>query len=119
MTNRRYALLLPIAFLLARVRTADGHAVLLSATPETGKILPGSEAAVRLRFNSRIDGKRSRLMLIAPDGSRNSLDIGNQSSPDTLTSQVKNLKSGSYIIQWQVLASDGHITRGEVSFRVQ
>jgi methionine-rich copper-binding protein CopC len=58
-------------------------------------------------------------MLIAPDGSRRPLEIGDQPSPDTLTSQAKQLSSGSYIIQWQVLANDGHITRGEVSFGVQ
>ena len=119
MTLRRYALSMPIILLLTVAQTADAHAILLSATPEIGKSLPGPEAPIKLRFNLRIDGKRSRLMLVAPDGSRSPLEIGNQPSPDTLTSQAKNLKSGSYIIQWQVLANDGHITRGEVSFRVQ
>src|SRR6266446_4590042 len=108
MTNGRYALSLPMVFLLAVAHTVDAHAILLSAIPETGKILRGPEAPIQLRFNSRIDGKRSRLILIAPDGSRSTIDIGNQPSPDTLTAQAKKLKSGSYIIQWQVLANDGH-----------
>ena len=114
MTNCRCAL--SIVLLLTLAHTADAHAILLSATPE---VLHGAEAQIKLRFNLRIDGKRSRLMLIAPDGSRRPLEIGDQPSPDTLTSQAKQLSSGSYIIQWQVLANDGHITRGEVSFRVQ
>jgi len=119
MKHRRYALSIPIVLLLAVAHSADAHTILLSATPEIGKVLQGPEAPIELRFNLRIDGKRSRLMLIAPDGSRSPLQIGSQPSPDTLTSQAKQLKSGSYIIQWQVLANDGHITRGEVSFRVQ
>ena len=119
MTHRRYALSIPIVLLLAGAHAVDAHAILLSTTPEIGKVLQGPEAPIKLRFNSIIDGKRSRLMLIAPDGSRSTLEIGDQPSPDTLTSQAKKLKSGPYIIQWQVLANDGHITRGEVSFRVQ
>jgi len=119
MTYRLYALSIPLLLLLAVAHIADAHAILLSATPGIGNVLHGSEAPIKLRFNLRVDAKRSRLMLIAPDGSRSPLQIGSQPSPDTLTSQAKQLKSGSYIIQWQVLANDGHITRGEVSFRVQ
>jgi len=105
--------------LLALVPRADAHAILLSATPAVRQVVAGSEVAVNLRFNSRIDGKRSRLMLIASDGTQNRLPIGEQPSPDTLASLAKGLKSGSYILRWQVLANDGHISRGEVPFRVQ
>ncbi len=42
-----------------------------------------------------------------------------QSSPDSLNSQIHGLESGPYTLQWQVLAVDGHISRGEVPFRVQ
>jgi len=119
MTYRRYALAIPIVLLLAGAHTVEAHAILLSATPQIGNVLRGPETPITLRFNLRIDGKRSRLMLIAPDGSRSTLEIGNQPSPDTLTSQAKKLRAGSYVLQWQVLANDGHITRGEVSFRVQ
>jgi methionine-rich copper-binding protein CopC len=36
----------------------------------------------------------------------------------TLTSQAQALNPGEYRIRWQVLASDGHITRGEIPFQV-
>ncbi len=58
-------------------------------------------------------------MLVAPDGAQTALAILEQTSPDALSSQAKALKSGSYILRWQVLANDGHITRGEVPFQVQ
>ena len=44
--------------------------------------------------------------------------IGQQSAPDTLDSKATGLKPGAYRIRWQVLAPDGHITRGEVPFSV-
>ena len=29
------------------------------------------------------------------------------------------MKAGDYVLRWQVLATDGHITRGELHFRVR
>jgi methionine-rich copper-binding protein CopC len=107
--------ILPLVF----VYPANAHAILLSATPGMRKDTRGPDVPIKLRFNSRVDGKRSRLTLIAPNGELSALPIDEQPSPDTLTSQGKGLKSGSYIIRWQVLANDGHITRGELPFRVQ
>jgi methionine-rich copper-binding protein CopC len=36
-----------------------------------------------------------------------------------LQSRIQGLERGEYVLRWQVLASDGHITRGEVPFRVR
>jgi hypothetical protein len=95
------------------------HAILLSAAPGLGAVVHGPKVPVRLRFNSRIDSKRSVLRLLCPGGALQTLLIGDQSSPDTLVSTASGVQHGSYILQWQVLASDGHITRGEVQFRVE
>jgi methionine-rich copper-binding protein CopC len=98
---------------------ACAHAVLLSATPGEREVLRGPDISVKLRFNSRIDAKRSRVILVASDGSQTTLALGDQPSPDTLASQAKGLRMGAFILRWQVLASDGHITRGEIPFRVE
>ena len=37
--------------------------------------------------------------------------------PDLLTGRAE-LVPGSYVLHWQVLAVDGHITRGDVPFTV-
>jgi methionine-rich copper-binding protein CopC len=79
----------------------------------------GPNVPVKLRFNARIDAKRSKLTLIVPDGGQTALAIEKQTSPDTLNADANALKKGSYILRWQVLANDGHITRGEVPFQVQ
>jgi methionine-rich copper-binding protein CopC len=74
---------------------------------------------IKLRFNVRIDGKRSRLTLVAPDGSMQTLEISQSAGPETLSAQTKGLAPGEYRLRWQVLASDGHITRGIVPFTVK
>jgi hypothetical protein len=96
-----------------------GHAILLSSVPASKQVVKGPDVQVQVRFNSRIDVKRSRITLVAPDGAQAALAIAGQTSPDTLSSEAKGLKGGSYILRWQVLANDGHISRGEVPFQVQ
>jgi methionine-rich copper-binding protein CopC len=96
-----------------------GHAVLLSATPGANAVVHGSSIPIQLRFNSRIDRKRSMLKLIDPRNATHMLTIGSETSPDVLASTLDALGKGLYILQWQVLAEDGHITRGEVRFRVE
>ena len=98
---------------------AHGHAIVLSTTPHLREIVRGPDVPIKIQFNSRIDSKRSRLILIAPDGQQTALGIVEASSEDSLISEAKGLKSGAYLLRWQVLALDGHITRGEVPFRVQ
>jgi methionine-rich copper-binding protein CopC len=98
---------------------ADGHAILTSSLPGPKQVIKGPEIAVKLTFNSRIDAKRSRITLVRPDRSESQLMIADQPSPGVLTSAAKDLKSGAYVLRWQVLAHDGHITRGEIPFSVQ
>jgi hypothetical protein len=47
------------------------------------------------------------------------LVIDKQDAPDTLTTHASQLSPGNYVIQWQVLAVDGHITRGQIPFEVR
>jgi methionine-rich copper-binding protein CopC len=94
------------------------HAILLSANPTKDESVQGTDVQINLRFNSRVDAKRSRMTLVVPDGNPRPLAINDQSPPDSLKSEVHGLKSGSYTLQWQVLAVDGHISRGEIPFKV-
>jgi methionine-rich copper-binding protein CopC len=118
--NRRLLALFVITVIaLCFASTAYGHAIVLSVTPKLNETIRDSDVAIRIRFNSRIDSKRSRLTLLAPDGQLTALGIVEAPSGDSLISEAKGLKSGAYVLRWQVLAVDGHITRGEVPFRVQ
>jgi methionine-rich copper-binding protein CopC len=95
------------------------HAILVEASPAAGSAVGGPDLAVRLRFNSRIDGARSRLTLVRPDKQERVLTLDEQPGPALLTARVTGLVPGAYRLRWQVLATDGHITRGEVPFRVK
>jgi methionine-rich copper-binding protein CopC len=99
-------------------RSAWAHAILMESKPALHSSIKGPDIAIWLRFNVRIDGSRSRLRLIAPDGSQQTLSLAKQSSPDILQSQAGGIQPGAYKLQWQVLASDGHMSKGEVQFTV-
>ena len=94
------------------------HAILLESTPALKATVAGPDVPLKLRFNVRIDASRSRLTLLDPDGSSQTLTISGQDPPNTILSQAQGLHPGAYRLRWQVLASDGHITRGEIPFTV-
>ena len=98
--------------------SAFAHAVLLESSPALKSSIPGPDALLRLRFNVRIDAARSRLTLVDPDGSLQTLEISRQDPPNTISAEARGLRPGVYRLRWQVLASDGHITRGEIPFTV-
>jgi copper resistance protein C len=100
------------------VAPAAGHAVLLESTPALKSAVTGPDVPIKLRFNVRIDALRSRLTLIRPDGSSQALEINKQTPADMLVASASGLAAGDYRLRWQVLASDGHITRGEIPFTV-
>ena len=97
---------------------AGAHAVLLESSPALKGAVPGPDVPVRLRFNVRIDALRSRLTLVFPDGNTKTLEISKKTAADTLSAAATGLAAGEYRLRWQVLASDGHITRGEIPFTV-
>ena len=106
-----FTLLLPLELIQA-------HAILLDATPQANSIIEKRETIVRLKFNCRIDAKRSKIIVYFPDGASRVLPLASSAETDSLASTVKGLTPGAYKIRWQVLASDGHMTEGVVPFRV-
>ena len=94
------------------------HAILLESSPSINTTVVGPSIPIKLRFNVRIDATRSRLTLVTPDASTQLLAISKDAPADILASQAQGLIPGEYRIRWQVLASDGHITRGEIPFKV-
>ena len=113
------AALLALVFLLVIPRPAAAHAILVAASPAARSTVQGPDVEVRLRFNSRIDGARSHLSLRLPGKSVRDLPLARQESPEVLGAHARGLAPGSYRLRWQVLASDGHITRGEIPFQVK
>ena len=106
------------ALVLALPMPAAAHAIIVAAEPAVDAVLHASTAQVKLRFNSRIDADRSRLTLMSPDGAARMLSLAPADGPDVLTATMDGLAPGRYRLRWQVLAIDGHITRGDIPFTV-
>ena len=114
---RRVALLAALFAALGSV-AARAHAIVVSSQPAANAVVHGTTVEVVVRFNSRIDPIRSRLLLMRGDGSAMTLELNDTPSPAMLAATVGELAPGSYRLRWQVLATDGHITRGDIPFTV-
>ena len=90
---------------------ANAHAILIKSEPTAGTTVAAGTLAMSFRYNSRIDRARSRLTLIKPDRSQTTLKIAPSAPPDTLETTAQFSAPGAYVVRWQVLALDGHITR--------
>ena len=111
-------LFLAVAVLLLSPSSSLAHAVLVESSPALKGAVSGPDVPLKLRFNVRIDAARSRLTLVDPDGASQTVEISKQDSPEIISAEAKGLHPGLYRLRWQVLASDGHITRGEIPFTV-
>jgi methionine-rich copper-binding protein CopC len=100
-------------------KVALAHAVLVSSQPAVNGTVSGPEVAVLLKYNSRVDMEHSTLTLLDPDGRVEKVTIESEPSPGLLSAKLTGLVKGAYVLRWQVLATDGHITRGKVPFRVE
>jgi hypothetical protein len=100
------------------VRIAQAHAILKESSPVANSTVKGPDVPIRLRYNVRVDATRSKLQLLLPDNTNMDLTMEKQSAPDVMSAKATGLKAGAYRIRWQVLAPDGHITRGEIPFTV-
>lgn len=115
---RRYAILAVAVATLSINMAASAHAILMDSTPKANGSLPAGHASFALKYNSKIDQARSRLLLVAPDRSETPLRIvTDRHKPNELDSEAQ-VKPGAYVIRWQALALDGHITRGDLPFTV-
>ena len=119
LSRRTKHALLTIAIIFPFSQLLFAHAILMESTPKANSTVSGPDIDITLRYNVRIDGGRSRVQLIAADGNVTTLTLAKQTSPDVLQSKAAGLKAGAYKLKWNVLASDGHMSNGEVPFKVQ
>ena len=108
-----FSVLLALGLLAAA--DARAHAVLVESTPPAQAEVVGAKVEFHLRYNSRIDAKRSRLSLKGPDGAR-PVAVAQGESEAELVARAEGLAPGRYILFWDVLSVDGHVSRGQVPF---
>jgi hypothetical protein len=116
--HRRASFLLLLMVVAGATQVCWAHAILKESTPAQHSTVKGPDVDITLRYNVRIDGGRSRVVLVSPDGTTSTLKLEGQDKPDILKTRVAGLKPGEYKLQWNVLASDGHMSKGEIPFTV-
>ena len=94
------------------------HAILVQSEPPSGVSLPAGRVTLSFTYNSRIDRARSRLTLMRPGHAQSVLRIDPSGLPNVISSSTEITTPGPCVVRWQVLAVDGHITRGDVPFTV-
>lgn len=107
-------ILLAGLLLLANSPPARAHAILTDSTPTPDATLTPGPQRVVLHYNSRIDASRSRITLLGSPPTN--LPIVPTGAAELTVTAV--LTPGKQTLRWQVLAVDGHVTRGDLSFVV-
>lgn len=101
--------------LLAAAPEAGAHAVLVESSPPANAEVMGGKVEFHLRYNSRIDIKRSKLVLKGPGGAKPLVPAAGKSEAEVVT-RAEGLAPGRYVLYWDVLSVDGHVSRGDVPF---
>lgn len=103
------------AFGVLSPNAVQAHAVLVESTPAVQAKVSGDKVEFNLHYNSRIDAKRSRLLLKGPGGEK-SLEVHQGKTEADISASAEGLKPGAYSLNWDVLSVDGHVSRGKVPF---
>ena len=96
------------------------HARLLEAEPEEGTTLAQAPEQVRLQFDEPIEAEFDPLKVYDQQGDRVDEDDVRVDPNDArvLASNLKELSTGSYTVEWRVTSIDGHIVSDTYQFEV-
>jgi methionine-rich copper-binding protein CopC len=104
--------------LLVGSPAAFAHAMLVHSTPADQAVVHNHQVDIALDYDSRIEASRCTVKLTDAAGKPVALQMEPSTKPSELSAVAHGLANGKYQIHWQVLASDGHITRGDITFTV-
>ena len=94
---------------------AVAHPAYKDSDPKAGATVSSPPTELWIQFTESIE--RGTIEIVDPCGER--VDHGEEEmniTSDRLTKGMHGDKSGAYLVKWEVLGSDSHITRGEFSF---
>jgi methionine-rich copper-binding protein CopC len=111
---------------LAVPTAGAAHARLVRASPADGASLATAPRELALCFNERLDRHFHAIEV----GSEPTAGGRSPLRPTPLTATVDSrdgtcviaelpsLAPGAYVVRWRVVSRDGHVTRGQIQFRV-
>ncbi len=106
-------LLQPIAWI-----PAHAHAVVTEDSLAREPVKHGEPAHVRLQFNTGVEIKLSRVMLVSQGDTEQAVPIRAGNKPGQLLVSLPALAEGDYALRCQVFAADGHLTQEIRRFHV-
>jgi methionine-rich copper-binding protein CopC len=98
---------------------ACAHAIVERSSPAAHAVVAPGQVMVTIDFNTRLDHARSRLSLEAPGGAVSRVALEANTPATAIGGRCELNSEGLWKLKWQVLAADGHITRGEIPFVVR
>lgn len=108
------------AFLLCvgTSQTVLSHGILLESFPMHGSVLEASPNHVVLHFNATLEPSITQVNLVDLQKALTPLGLTNTSTGDTIVAKIPPLQPGVYNVQYKVLATDGHVTKGFIRFTI-
>lgn len=100
--------------MLAVAPAASAHTSLISASPQDGDVL--TEATeLRLEFSDELLDLGNAVTLRDPGGGTSDIEI-DVSEPRVLSAALPLADAGDYVIDWRVVANDGHPIEDSIRF---
>ena len=106
-----------LLFLLQGEGCPRGHMLIRrSPSPADGATLKEPPREVRIQFTEGLEIAFSQITVKGPNGEIVSQGKMRQPAQDTLAVDLKPLSPGNYVVEWQVLSVDTHVTEGVLRF---
>ena len=118
MKNRLVYCLLTLFCFLALCPPSWGHGVLIESSPPHGAVLKESPSVVSLRFNAVLEPSITRVTLVDLKEHHQALKMTDASTVERIVATVPPLPPGVYLVNYMVLATDGHVTEGSIRFTI-
>ncbi len=118
LTNRLILCLVTVVCVLALCPLSWGHGVLIESSPPHGAVLEESPAVVSLRFNATLEPSITHVTLVDLKKHTQALKMTDASTVDCIVATVPPLSPGVYLVNYMVLATDGHVTEGSIRFTI-
>ena len=118
MKNRLVFCLVTVVCVLALCPPSWGHGVLIESSPPHGAVLKESPSVVSLRFNAVLEPSITRVTLVDLKEHHQALKMTDASTVERIVATVPPLPPGVYLVNYTVLATDGHVTEGSIRFTI-
>jgi methionine-rich copper-binding protein CopC len=117
LSKRLAIVLVLVSAAVAVPAPAWAHTELLSTSPADAAVMTSPPGEVTLTFSGPVRADGSTVTVTGPDGRTHS--DGAVAVIDFVVHQpVRDLTSGDYQVQWQVVAADGHPMSGQFTFQL-